>query len=404
MKIFSKCAVLLATCSVLLTAKETPQLSEMDPSKDTIKVETENTQTNHQAILFTDSSPEESLLSSIKESLTVQLTVSSDKKLAEEVETPFPGFFYSSEHGKYSFPLTAKDQNELKKEILMYQSISSIPLFSEIKQENYMEYEATGLITIYLVGNSSDISQYKWVEEAAEKHKNHLKIALLDFESTKAFLSSVGVTNNSSLSLFVITVKEEKIFKFIKEEVTSSEQVDSFMQGYLDGTLEPFLMKEEVSPQEALSKEGVHKLNRDTLEPAITNQEKDTLVLYHMENCHFCKQLMPDIYKLAEELKAVSAEHIQICVMEMTKNDVPLHLNVKYIEAYPTIRLYKKGTNEETQYTESMKAPLNGQKVLEFLRAHTEIPEGFAPFPSNSHDAQHEHAHDAHAPEVHVDL
>lgn len=332
-------------------------------------------QENSGAVLFTDEDIPEKDLEQIREVMKVEFALSKSKEAAEKYGIAFPGFYYKSEHGLYKYPLVGKG-DALVQEINLLQGIASIPLFGEIKQENYLKYEGTGLVTAYLISDSNKINEFAWMEEVAEPLKEKIKIALLDFTSTKFFLESAGVKRDMTPSLLIIIEKDKKIYKYKSSLITEKEKAKEFMDAYLNGTLEPFLMDEKISEEEKENAFGVRKVSMSTFKKHAMDILTNSLIVYHVEWCKYCQSFLPELDKLSDAIRKAGISDIKFGKMLMSKNDLPLDVDIKQIQAYPSIRLYKKGTNEEVEY-ENGEKPADAPLVLEFLKKHCDIPDTF---------------------------
>ncbi|KAI5187209.1 protein disulfide-isomerase A1 [Nematocida homosporus] len=352
---------------------------ELEPETTQNEIPTENS-----AILFSSISLSQEEIDKIKESMTVQFTFSPDQDLANTLATPFPGFYYHSDKGLYTYPVTGENAEAIQKELLQYQNIASIPYFDEIKQENYQNYENTGLVTTYVISESAKKQELSWMEQPAEHFKTQMKIALLDFESTRMFLESAGLREEMKPALFVIVTKVEgssntpKIYKYLKTNISQPEEVHEFINGYLGNALTPFLMDEKVEEGVSMvSESGVTRITNSTFSSFAMDKLKNVLVVYHVEWCKYCQILLPELEELAAALQAANVTDIAVGKMLMTKNDIPLDLDVQGIEAYPTVRLYKTGTNDEIIYEPQPGKPINAEAIIAFLKKHTDLPEDF---------------------------
>lgn len=352
------------------------------------------------AILFTDHEISEEDQASIKDKLSVPFAVTQDKVLAEENKVPFPGLYYISEHGTYISELATKtkaqieqeisekkieDENkkkeieknaveELKREVLWRQSIARIPLFGELTENNYREYDSTRLQTMYLVSYSNMLESFKWIEQSAEKYKSRVKLALLDYNNADFFLSMAGVTKEMAPCLFFIAEKDGATRKYLLGGSLSNEKIDQFIEAYLSDTLQPFVISEELpSDAERENESGLRKIVMHNFKDVVLDTTKDVLVVFHVDWCGVCKIFMPELNALAFALKKAGATDIVVSEMLMSKNDLPTDVKIAPIYKYPTIRLYKKGTKEAKEFNND-KTVATAELVLEFLRKECEVP------------------------------
>ena len=74
------------------------------------------------------------------------------------------------------------------------------------------------------------------------------------------------------------------------------------------------------------------------------NKEKDVLVEFYAPWCGHCKQLEPIWNEVAEFL--ADKEDLVVAKIDATTNEVA---DIK-VRSFPTIKLFKKGENEDVEY------------------------------------------------------
>ena len=79
-------------------------------------------------------------------------------------------------------------------------------------------------------------------------------------------------------------------------------------------------------------------------EEVALNKEKDVLVEFYAPWCGHCKQLAPVWDKLGESLSDRS--DVVVGKMDATVNELP----GERVRSFPTIKLFKKGENEDVEY------------------------------------------------------
>merc|ERR1712121_565247 len=140
--------------------------------------------------------------------------------------------------------------------------------------------------------------------------------------------------------------------------------VEKFVTDFLAGNLKQHLMSEEVP--EDWDKEGVKVLVGKNFHEVAMNTEKDVLVEFYAPWCGHCKQLAPIWDKLGEKYK--DHESIVIAKMDSTANELE---EVK-VQGFPTIKLFKKGTNEIVDYNGD-RTEDGFSKFLEEAQAKAEV-------------------------------
>jgi len=131
----------------------------------------------------------------------------------------------------------------------------------------------------------------------------------------------------------------------------SEDALTSFVQRFIDGKLKQHLLSQDLP--EDWDKESVKILVSSNFDAVALNKEKDVLVEFYAPWCGHCKQLAPIFDQLGEKYK----DHptIVISKMDATVNE----LEHTKIQSFPTLKLYKSGTNEVVDY--------NGARTLDAL-------------------------------------
>merc|ERR1711992_348108 len=176
-----------------------------------------------------------------------------------------------------------------------------------------------------------------------------------------------GMEESELPSMRIIRL-EEDMSKFRPESTELSDaNMRSFIKQYMDGSLKPHLMSQDVP--EDWDKEPVKVLVGKNFVEVALDTNKDVLVEFYAPWCGHCKQLAPTWDKLGEKYK--DHENIIIAKMDSTANELE---SVK-VQGFPTIKLFKKGDNTVIDY--------NGERTLDGLLSLLSVTT-FAPHQSVS--------------------
>merc|ERR1719204_2357769 len=251
-----------------------------------------------------------------------------------------------------------------EEEIAKFVSSESLPLVvdfnHETAQKNFSGEVKSHFLLFSSVAADDHESKVAIVKENAKENKGKMLFVTVntDEEDHKRILEFFGIVDSELPTFRAIRLGEE-MAKFKPEDDTfDAANVKSFVSDFLEGKLKQHLMSEEVP--EDWDKEGVKVLVGKNFHEVAMNEEKDVLVEFYAPWCGHCKQLAPIWDKLGEKYK--DHDSIVIAKMDSTANELE---EVK-VQGFPTIKLFKKGTNEIVDY--------NGDRTVEGFSKFLEDP------------------------------
>nr|AII97805.1 BLTX433 [Nephila pilipes] len=161
-----------------------------------------------------------------------------------------------------------------------------------------------------------------------------------------------GLKKEDTPTMRLIKLEEEMTkFKPQTSDIGESD-IRDFVTGVLEGKVKQHLLSEDVP--EGWDKEPVKVLVGKNFDEVAFDKSKNVLVEFYAPWCGHCKQLAPIYDELAEKYK--DSSDVVIAKMDATANE----LEHTKINSFPTIKLYKKGTNEVIDF--------NGERTLEGIR------------------------------------
>merc|ERR1712227_409402 len=234
---------------------------------------------------------------------------------------------------------------------------NALPLVVEFNQDTAQKIfsgEVKSHLLLFLSAAAEDFdAKVDIARGIAKDYKGEMLFVTIntDEEDHKRIMEFFGMDESELPSMRIIRL-EEDMSKFRPESTElSDDNIRSFIKQYMDGSLKPHLMSQEVP--EDWDKKPVKVLVGKNFEEVALDTNKDVLVEFYAPWCGHCKQLAPIWDKLGE--KYADSETVVIAKMDSTANELE---EVK-VQGFPTIKLFKKGTNEIVDY--------NGERTLDGL-------------------------------------
>merc|ERR1712045_478379 len=255
--------------------------------------------------------------------------------LTEELTEEAVAKFVTSE----SLPLVIDFNHETAQKIFSGEVKSHFLMFSSAKADDHED-------------------QLEKMRAMAKSSKGKMLFVTIntDEEDHKRILEFFGITESELPTYRAIKLGED-MAKY-KPEDDAFENAEQFVSDFLEGKLKQHLMSQEIP--EDWDKEGVKVLVGKNFQEVAMNANEDVLVEFYAPWCGHCKQLAPIWDELGEKYK--DHETIVIAKMDSTANELE---EVK-VQGFPTIKLFKKGTNEIVDY--------NGDRTVEGFSKFLEEP------------------------------
>lgn len=234
---------------------------------------------------------------------------------------------------------------------------NSLPLVVEFSHETAQKIFGGEIKAHNLLFASRKSSDYESIVEAFRKVAKEFKNKVLfvtintDEEDHERIMEFFGLKKDETPSMRLIKLEEE-MTKFKPESSEIDEQsIRQFVEGVLSGKVKQHLLS-QVLPED-WDKTGVKTLVSTNFDEVAFDKSKDVLVEFYAPWCGHCKQLVPIYDQLGENFK--DSATVVIAKMDATANE----LEHTKINSFPTIKLFKKDTNEVIEY--------NGERTLEGL-------------------------------------
>lgn len=281
--------------------------------------------------------------------------ITSDENVYKEfkVEKDTIILFKKFDEGKNEF------EGEITKDnIKKFIKSNSLPLVIEFSQENAQKIFGGDIKLhnlLFVSKKSEDFDEIlKKYRNVAKDFKNKVLFVLInaDEDDHEKIIEFFGIKKAEQPSMRLIKL-EGGMLKY-KPETTefSEENIQTFVKGVLDGKIKQHLLSQDLP--EDWDKHPVKVLVNKNFDEVAFDKTKDVIVEFYAPWCGHCKQLVPIYEELGEKYK--DREDIIIAKMDATANE----LEHTKIHSFPTIKLYKKETNEVIEY--------RGERNLEGLK------------------------------------
>merc|ERR1712241_1164794 len=231
----------------------------------------------------------------------------------------------------------------------------SLPLVVDFNHETAQKIFSGEVKSHFLLFSSAKADDHEdklsIMKDQAKKNKGKMLFVTVntDEEDHKRILEFFGIVDSELPTFRAIRLGEEMAKFKPEDDAVTAENVEKFVTDFQEGKLKQHLMSEEIP--EDWDKEPVKVLVGKNFHDVAMDVNKDVLVEFYAPWCGHCKQLVPIWDKLGE--KYADNENIVIAKMDSTANELE---EVK-VQGFPTIKLFKKGTNEIVDY--------NGDRTVE---------------------------------------
>jgi len=196
---------------------------------------------------------------------------------------------------------------------------------------------------------SAQDEKFEYIMHAARKVAGDMKGDIMfvsvttDEAEHQRVVDFFGISKEE-LPTFRVTVSTDDMVKYKPENKDLTEEnMRNFIKAVKAGEVTAHLKSEE-QPAD-WDANPVKVLVSSNFEQVALDSTKDVLVEFYAPWCGHCKKLAPIWEELGEKYK--DSDSIVIAKIDMTANELE---KVK-VRGFPTIKLYKAGTNEQVDYT-----------------------------------------------------
>lgn len=263
--------------------------------------------------------------------------------------------------GQEAFKFVGNEDDDLSN----FFKVESLPLFSEIDQNNYMSFILSGKNLSWFCGSEDDYKTYK---DAFTKAARTLR-------DTTVFVWVDSVKFESIKDVFVIktvpaVAHQTQEGRYIMENNHYSfNSPDSIVSFYKD--VDAGLIKKTIRSEEAPeTQEGKVTTLVGTTLATVVGGPKNVLLLIHAPHCEHCKTFLPTFEEFAD-----FAPSLHVCKFNGDANESPLD-SVKW-DSFPTVLFFKAKSVEPVVFSgertfDGLKEFVTQQGV-EVADVHTEL-------------------------------
>lgn len=215
-------------------------------------------------------------------------------------------------------------------EVMEFIKAESFPLLGPINADTYAKYMERNLPIMYFFIDPS-------ATEATAAITADAKAIAVEFKGTMSLVTLDGVKWEKFMSgTFGLAAPpgsaiqfEKKIFKY-QGDITVKDDLQKFAQGYVDGTIEPFLKSQEAPVDNS---GPVTVIVGKEFEKIVLDETKDVFMEFYAPWCGHCKKLTPIYEEVGKHY--LSDTNVVIGKCDSTENDTPAE-----VSGFPTLIFY----------------------------------------------------------------
>jgi protein disulfide-isomerase A1 len=231
-------------------------------------------------------------------------------------------------------------------EIANFIRLNALPTFGEIDGNNFASYAELGLPLAYTF--YGDKEQLKEIDAAlrplAEKYHGKLSFVKIDGSQYGGHADALSIPTEFP-SFGVQRLDDAAKFPLLGKKATDVDAVDELVAAVVAGTAQPHLKS---APVPESNDEPVKIVVGEQFDDIVLNKDQHVFLEVYAPWCGHCKNLAPIWEELGQHY--ADDKNVVIAKLDGTENDLPASAGLK-IEGFPTLVVYKKGTNELISYS-----------------------------------------------------
>jgi len=236
-----------------------------------------------------------------------------------------------------------------KETVTSFVTSNYLPLVVDFHADTAKQIFQGDIKSHFMMFLSASDEKFEYIMHDARKVATEVKGDMMfvsvttDEAEHKRVIDFFGI-QDSELPTFRITSSTEDMIKYKPENTAMTEEnFRAFVKSFQAGELKPHLKSQDLP--EDWNSNPVKVLVSSNFAEVAYDASKDVLVEFYAPWCGHCKKLAPIWDELGEKYK--DSDKIVVAKMDMTANELA---DVK-VRGFPTIKLFKTGTNEQVDYT-----------------------------------------------------
>lgn len=200
----------------------------------------------------------------------------------------------------------------------------------------------------------------------APEVKTKVKLVELDIQNPieKIIGEHFGVKAEDMPVAIIFEAGKVRILQYRNNKDFTAEGLKTFIQGFLDKTIDP-LLKSEKPKENPVDEHGIRYVVADEFESFVNDKTKDVVMMFYTDECVHCQDHYPKYHDLAKLLSAGNSNIV------FGKFNYSLNETKKiYTDRYPGIFIWPSENKQEIQFSDEIKT----EKLINFVVGNASNP------------------------------